>query len=311
MKNLSIIVPCYNEQEVLPISARRLGELLNRLIASESVSINSAIYFVDDGSTDSSWSLIEDLVATSQQFHGIKLSRNRGHQGALLAGLFTAPGDLLVSIDADLQDDIDTIETMIRRHYAGAEIVYGVRGRRDTDSFLKRSTADAYYRILKLFGIEVISHHADFRLMSRRAVEAMKEYTEVNLFVRGIIPQLGFKTDIVAYDRKPRTAGESKYPFQKMAGLAVDGITSFSTVPLRIITFTGLIFAFLSIIVGIWAIATRLFTDRTVPGWASTVIPIFLLGGIQLLSLGIMGEYVSKIYMETKRRPRYIVDKII
>jgi polyisoprenyl-phosphate glycosyltransferase len=200
---------------------------------------------------------------------------------------------------------------MIQRHYAGAEIVYGVRSQRDTDTFFKRSTADAYYRVLKFFGIDIISHHADFRLMSRRAVEAMKEYPEVNLFLRGIIPQLGFKTDIVAYARKLRLAGRSKYPFQKMVGLAIDGIISFTTVPQRVIAFTGIIFALLSLAVGIWAIVIRLFTEKSVPGWASTVIPIFLLGGIQLVSMGVIGEYLGKTYMETKRRPRYIIEKIL
>jgi polyisoprenyl-phosphate glycosyltransferase len=311
IKALSIVVPCYNEQEVLPETARQLGGLLDNLIASQLVTADSAIYFVDDGSNDNTWSLIEDLAKNSSKFHGIKLAHNRGHQNAMLAGILTAPGDILVSIDADLQDDVNTIRTMIQRHYAGAELVYGVRSRRDVDTFFKRNTADAYYRLLRLFGVDIISHHADFRLMSRCAIDALKQYTEVNLFVRGIVPQLGFNTAIVAYERKARFAGESKYPLRKMVGLAVNGITSFTTVPLRFITFTGVALSFLSIMVGIWAIALRLFTDRAVPGWASTVVPMYLLGGVQLLSIGIIGEYLGKTYMETKHRPRYIIEKMI
>jgi glycosyltransferase involved in cell wall biosynthesis len=311
MKALTIVVPCYNEQEVLPETADRLAELLDRLVVSELVTEGSAAYFVDDGSDDNSWPLIEAFALKSPRFHGIKLSHNRGHQNAMIAGIMTAPGDILVSIDADLQDDVDAIETMLRLHYAGIDIVYGVRSKRDTDTFFKRNTADIYYRLLHLFRIDIISHHADFRLMSRRAVDALKEYTEVNLFVRGIVPQLGFKTAVVSYERKPRFAGQSKYPLRKMIALAIDGITSFTTVPLRLITLIGLIVSSLSLMVTVWAIVIRLFTAKALPGWASTVIPTYLLGGIQLLSIGVIGEYLGKIYLETKRRPRYIIEKVI
>jgi polyisoprenyl-phosphate glycosyltransferase len=311
IKALSIVVPCYNEQEVLPETARQLGRLLDHLIASRLVTEDSAIYFVDDGSDDNTWSLIEGFTDNSPRFRGIKLSRNRGHQSALLAGILTAPGDILVSIDADLQDDVDAIGTMIQRYYAGAELVYGVRSGRNADSFFKRNTANAYYRLLRLFGIETILHHADFRLMSRSAIDALKQYTEVNLFVRGIVPQLGFNTAIVAYERRPRFAGETKYPLNKMIGLAADGITSFTTLPLRLITVIGTVISLLALIVGIWAIVIRLFTVDAVPGWASTVIPMYFLGGVQLLSIGIIGEYLGKTYMETKHRPRYIIEKIV
>lgn len=308
---LSIVVPCYNEEAVLPETARRLLELLARLRGAGKISARSTAYFVDDGSRDRTWSLIEDLSRRHRAIGGIRLSRNRGHQNALLAGLFRVPGDVIVSVDADLQDDLNAIDAMIDAHKAGSDIVYGVRGSRGADTVFKRLTAQAYYRLLHIMGVDIVFNHADFRLMSRRAVEALKEFKEVNLFLRGIIPQLGFATTTVHYDRAGRFAGESKYPLVKMLALAVQGITSFSATPLRMITATGLVVSFGALIVTLWALFIRLFTDHAMPGWTSTVVPMYFLGGIQLLSIGVIGEYVAKVYMETKQRPRFLVDKII
>ena len=311
MRNLSIIVPCYNEESVINQTAQKLSDTIDLLIALNLASSESSIYFVDDGSTDRTWSLIEKLATGSARFHGIKLSRNRGQQCALFAGMMNAPGDIIVSIDADLQDDPDAIQSMMRAHYAGADIVYGVRASRNVDSALKRCTALAYYDLLRLFGVELVHNHADFRLLNRRAIDALREYSEVNLFLRGIIPQLGFKTTCVYYERKKRERGVSKYRLGDMIALAVDGITSFSTVPLRLITLVGLAIFALSLIIALWALSIRLFTSQAIPGWASTVIPMYFIGGIQLFSIGVIGEYISKIYLEAKRRPRYIIEKIV
>lgn len=309
--NLSIVVPCYNEQEVLPETAKRLTTLLDDLANREKISAQSCVYFVDDGSKDSTWQLIESIAANQPLFKGIKLSRNRGHQIALLAGLTTAPGDAIISIDADLQDDLAAIEAMIDAHKKGADIVYGVRAQRKTDTFFKRFTAESYYRLLDRLGVEVIFNHADYRLMSRRALDALAEYDETNVFLRGLIPQLGFPTSVVYYDRGERFAGESKYPLRKMLALAWNGVTSFSATPLRFITAMGFIIALASLAVTAWAVGVRLFGDSAVPGWASTVIPLYFLGGIQLLSMGMIGEYVAKTYSESKRRPRYQIEKRI
>jgi glycosyltransferase involved in cell wall biosynthesis len=311
MQNLSIVVPCYNEEQVLPETARRLRLALEELRGKGKVASSSAIYFVDDGSRDRTWALIEDLSAKHGQIHGIKLSRNRGHQNALLAGLFHAAGDAVISVDADLQDDLSAIEAMVDAYDAGAEIVYGVRKDRQTDTLFKRFSAEAYYKLLDAMGVEVVFNHADYRLMGRRAIDALREYGEVNLFVRGIVPLLGYKSTSVFYDRAERFAGESKYPLTKMLALAWQGITSFSATPLRFITALGLSISAASFAVGGWALAARLFDLGTVPGWASTVIPIYFLGGIQMLGIGIIGEYLAKIYMETKGRPRYFVEKIV
>ena len=240
---------------------------------------------------------------------GIKLSRNLGHQNALLAGLLTVKGEVVISVDADLQDDLAAIEEMLDDYAAGYDIVYGVRSSRKTDTFFKNFTAIAYYRLLGIMGVEIIYNHADYRLMSRRVIDALREFGEVNLFLRGIIPQLGFSNTIVYYERADRFAGESKYPLKKMLSLAWQGITSFSNVPLKFITGLGLLVSLISFAVTIWAIWIKLFTELAIPGWASTVLPIYFLGGIQLLCLGIIGEYLAKIYMETKRRPRYIIEK--
>ena len=311
MITLSIVVPCYNEEAVLPETASRLLELIGRLRDAGKVGARSAAYFVDDGSEDETWPLIEELCAQHEAICGIRLSRNRGHQNALMAGLFRAPGDVVVTVDADLQDDLNAIEAMIDAYESGSDIVYGVRRDRRVDTRFKRFTAEAYYRVLKVMGVDVIFNHADYRLMSRRAIDALKEFREVNLFLRGIIPQLGFATAVVHYDRAGRFAGESKYPFVKMLALAVQGITSFSATPLRMITATGLIVSLGTFVVTLWALSAWLFTDAAVPGWTSTVVPMYFLGGIQLLSLGVIGEYVAKTYMETKGRPRYFIEKVV
>ncbi len=308
---LSIVVPCYNEEEVLEETASRLTGLLDRLAAEKKISAASKIYFVDDGSKDRTWELIAQLNETYPSVHGIKLSRNRGHQNALLAGLYTAEGDALVSIDADLQDDVNVIEEMVERFHEGYEIVYGVRKERKTDSFFKRATAEGFYKIMHLMGVDIVFNHADYRLMSRRAVEELKHYHEVNLFLRAMVPMIGFKSTSVYYDRAERFAGESKYPLKKMLSFAWDGITSFSVVPLRLITTTGVLIFVMSIFISLWVLWIKLFTDDAVPGWASTVLPIYFIGGIQVFSIGIVGEYIGKMYMETKRRPRFIIETVI
>lgn len=308
---LGIVVPCYNEEEVLPEAARRLEALLERLERAGVVAAGSRVYFVDDGSRDGTWPLIEELAQRSPRLAGIKLARNRGHQCALLAGLLTAQGDALVSIDADMQDDTEAIADMVDAFAAGNDIVYGVRRSRATDTGLKRGTATLYYRVLHLLGVDIVYNHADFRLMSRRAVEALREYGETNLFLRGIIPQIGYRTTTVHYDRAARFAGESKYPLRKMLALAADGVTSFSPTPLRLIAALGVLISLVSLGMAVWVLWVRLFTDRAVPGWASSTISMYFLGGLQLLSLGVIGEYMSKIYMESKRRPRYVVEKTV
>lgn len=308
---LSIVVPCYNEEAVLPATAQRLGGLIEDLQGRGILSPESRIYFVDDGSKDGTWASIERLSHQWPAVHGIKLSRNRGHQQALLAGLLTVPGEAVISIDADLQDDITAIEAMLAAYVDNHDIVFGVRRRREVDTPFKRFTAEGYYHLLRLMRVEVIFNHADFRLMSRRAIEALGEYHEVNLFLRGIIPQLGFRATTVFYDRAERMAGESKYPLRKMLSLAWEGITSFSTLPLRMITAVGGLVSLGSFMVTLWVLWVHFFTDQGVPGWASTALPIYFLGGIQLLSLGIIGEYLAKMYTEIKARPRYIIDKII
>jgi glycosyltransferase involved in cell wall biosynthesis len=307
---LSVVVPCYNEQEALPQTASALEQLMLGLVARDIVSADSNVWLIDDGSTDGTWALIEILVSRSELFVGVKLSRNRGQQNALLAGLLTADGDAIVSVDADLQDDLGAIESMVATHRAGYEIVYGVRKTRPTDTRFKRWSALAYYRLLQAFGVEIVPNHADFRLLGRDAINALASYPEVNLFLRGIIPQLGFRCTSVLYERQGRIAGDSKYRLREMVWLGLDGITSFSAVPLRMIAALGGIVCLASIAMVIWIIAVRLFTTRALPGWASTTVPIYLLGGLQLLSLGIVGEYVSKIYSEIKRRPRFLIERI-
>jgi glycosyltransferase involved in cell wall biosynthesis len=311
MVTLNLVVPCFNEEEVLPETGRRLLVLLDRLAEQAVVAPDSAVTFIDDGSHDRTWPAIESLHARDARVRGIKLSRNRGHQNALLAGLLTAPGDVLVSLDADLQDDLDAIPRMIEKYRAGAEIVFGVRARRDSDTWFKRASAHAYYRVLRHFGVDVLPDHADFRLMSRRALDALCDFSEVNLFLRGIIPLLGFRTAVVEYERHARFAGCSKYPLATMLALAFDGVTSFSSRPLQWSTRIGAVVSVGSLALGLWALFVRLFTDKAVPGWASTVIPLYFLGGVQMLFLGVIGGYISRIYTETKRRPRFIIEKTL
>jgi len=308
---LTVVVPCYNEDEVLPEAANRLGTLLADLIRSGDIDQASHILFVDDGSKDMTWQLIETFALKNKTFKGLKLSRNKGHQYALLAGLHTAEGDAVVSIDADLQDDVNAITQMLLNFKTGDDVVYGVRNKRTSDSFLKRFTAESYYNLLGKMGVDLVHNHADFRLLSRPALEALKCYGEVNLFIRGVIPTLGFQSSIVEYTRDKRFAGSSKYPVTKMISLAINGITSFSPVPLRMISALGFFVSFASLLLIIWALGVRFFDPEAVPGWASSVIPIYFIGGIQLLSLGIVGEYISKIYSEVKKRPRFIIERSI
>ena len=308
---LCIVVPCYNEEEVLEETCGRLLALLTTVTATGQISPASRICFVDDGSTDRTWALIESLAGKDRRITGIKLSRNRGHQNALLAGLLTAEGDAIISVDADLQDDIDAIPRMIEQLTRGADIVFGVRSRRDNDSVFKRVTANAFYRLMNWLGAQTIYNHADFRLMSRRAVEALRQYREVNVFLRGIVPLVGFPTAVVEYERSQRLAGTSKYPLRKMISFALEGLTSFSVVPLRIITFMGTLVFLITFGLGVWVLYVRLFTDLAVPGWASTMLPMFFLGGVQILCLGVMGEYLGRLYQEMKARPRYIIEKKI
>jgi len=311
LPRLAIVVPCYDEEEALPHTARRLIALLERLRKDARIAVDSRIMFVDDGSRDRTWQLIEGLSREDGRIGGIKLSRNRGHQNALLAGLFTADGDVLVSIDADLQDDIEIIEEMLKQHAQGAQVVYGVRDDRTTDGMFKRASALGFYRMIHALGVESVYNHADFRLMSRRAVDALKDFGEVNLFLRGIVPLIGFQSSVVYYARTERVAGVSKYPLRKMLGLALDAVTSFSVVPLRMISALGVIVFLFSVGMGIWTLWVRLFTERAVPGWTSTLLPIYALGGLQILCVGILGEYMGKVYQETKRRPRYIIEKVL
>jgi polyisoprenyl-phosphate glycosyltransferase len=301
---LTIVVPCYNEEDVLPETTRRLDLLLADEIASGMIAADSCVYLVDDGSKDRTWELIEELRESSSRFGGVKLSRNCGHQNALMTGLLVAPGDVLVTVDADLQDDLNAIHDMLRAAVAGADIVYGVRRMRAHDTPMKRLTARLYYRLLQVMKVEIVFDHADYRLMTRRAVEALRQYGETNLFLRALIPQLGFKTSIVTYDRNERFAGTSKYSVPKVVGLAIDGVTSFSTRPLRIATIAGSCISVLSVALTLWALYLKLVLNVAIPGWASIVVPIYLISGVQLVCVGIMGEYIGKMYLETKRRPR-------
>jgi len=309
---LYIVVPCYNEEEVLPETSKRLNIKLNTLIEGGKISKESRILFVDDGSKDKTWQLIYDLCNENDIFAGIKLAHNRGHQNALLAGLMKAKeyADMVISMDADLQDDIDVVDKFIDEYYNGSDIVYGVRSSRKKDTFFKRSTALAYYRILQKMGVDIVYNHADYRLMSKRALNALEQFKEVNLFLRGIVPIIGYKTSTVEYERSERFAGESKYPLKKMLSFAVDGITSFSVKPIRLITSLGFIIFILSLIMLIYSIIIKIIGHAD-SGWASIICSIWMIGGIQLLSLGIIGEYIGKIYNETKARPRFIIEEFI
>ena len=309
MTTLGILVPCFNEEEVLEETTARLLGLLDRLQKAGRINPGSRVYYIDDGSNDGTWRLIEGLSKKHPRVAGIKLSRNMGHQNALLAGLFTAQGDILVSIDADMQDDVDAIEKMLDEYNNGAAIVYGVRENRSSDTRFKRLTAHCFYHSMEFLGVDLVFNHSEFRLMSRVAVEALKNFDEVNLFLRGIVPLIGYKSAIVRYTRNPRISGQSKYPLKKMLSFALEGITSFSVFPLRFISATGFLIFILSMFMGIYVLCIKLFTEQAVPGWASTVLPIYFLGGIQIMFIGILGEYLGNIYKEVKRRPRYIIEK--
>lgn len=305
----AIIVPCYNEEGVVEDSMPYLNSLVKRLVYTGKISEDSAIICVDDGSKDRTWNIIENLAATNRYITGIKLSRNVGHQNAILAGISAAADyDVTITIDADLQDDIDIIELMIDKYNEGCEIVYGVRKNRQNDSFFKKQSANIFYNLMKNSGTDVIPNHADFRLMSRKAVSYLLEFRERNLFLRGIVPLIGFKSDMVYYDRKPRLKGNSKYPTVKMIGFAIEGITSFSVRPIRMIFTVGVIFLIITLSVAVYVLISIL-QGKTYPGWASLMLSIWFIGSLLLISLGIIGEYVSKIYLEVKDRPRFIIEK--
>lgn len=309
---LYMVIPCYNEEEVLPETAKELQKKISYLIEKKEIDDCSRIVFVNDGSTDDTWKLIEELHQSNKVFSGINLSRNCGHQNALLAGLLTAKkeADVMISMDADLQDDIEAIDAMIKSYHAGNDIVYAARNKRETDTFFKRFSAESFYKLMNSMGSETVFNHADYRLMSKRAVEGLEQYKEVNLFLRGIVPMIGYPSDIVYFERKKRFAGKSKYPLGKMLSFAVEGITSLSIQPMRMITALGLGVFSVSILILIYSLV-RHFNGSTIVGWTSIALSIWAIGGLILLSLGIMGEYIGKIYLETKERPRYIVQEFL
>ena len=313
MKNiLYMVIPCYNEEEVLHETAKRLQEKLSALIESKKISEDSRIVFVNDGSIDSTWKIICDLHAQDKIFSGINLSKNRGHQNALLAGLMTAKNfaDIVISMDADLQDDINAVDEMIEKYFGGADIVYGVRNKRKTDTFFKRFSAESFYKLMNILGCDIIFNHADYRLMSKRALEGMAQFSEVNLFLRGLVPMIGYKSDIVYYERAERFAGESKYPLKKMLFFAFQGITSLTIEPIRMITTLGFVIFMISLLMIFW-IFYQHFVGNTITGWSSILASIWFIGGLAIFSIGIVGEYIGKIYLETKHRPRYIISEFL
>ncbi len=311
-ETLYIVIPCYNEELVISETVRRLTEKLDSMVEHGLIKENSRIMLVNDGSKDNTWNIIEELYSSNKYVTGISLSRNRGHQNALLAGLFEAAkySDMVVSMDADLQDDIEVLDDFVKKYYEGCQIVYGVRKNRKKDSFFKRTTALAFYKMMNMLGVELVYNHADYRLMSKRAIHELENYKEVNLFLRGIVPMIGFQTGTVAYDRGERFAGESKYPLGKMIYFALDGITSTTIKPIRMITAMGFITALISLVFLIYFIVIH-FLGKTVAGWTTTVVLVCLFGGLQIMCIGVVGEYVGKIYLETKKRPRYIVQDIL
>ena len=311
-KIIWLVIPCYNEQEVLPETSRQLEEIMRGLIKKDKISDKSKIAFVNDGSKDNTWNIITDLHEKNPMFTGINLAHNKGHQNALLAGLMTAKdyADAAISLDADLQDDVGVIEQFIDKFNEGKDVVYGVRSTRATDTVFKRSTAHAFYKLMKAMGADTLQDHADYRLMSKRALEGLAKYKEVNLFLRGIVPMIGYETDVVYYERHERFAGESKYPLKKMLSFAVDGITSCSVKPIRMITSLGTLVFTISIVMLIYFLIVWLL-GHTVQGWTTIVISLWGIGGLILLSLGIIGEYVGKRYMEVKERPRFIIEKLL
>lgn len=309
---LYLVVPCYNEEAVLPETARQLESALQSLIDSGRCGASSRILFVNDGSKDRTWALIEELHRTQPHVCGLSLSRNRGHQNALLAGLMAARevADCAISLDADLQDDISVLPEFLDKFHDGCDVVYGVRKKRETDTLFKRTTAQGFYKFMQLMGVDVVYNHADYRLMSRRALDGLAEYREVNLFLRGIVPLIGYRSDYVYYDRHERFAGESKYPLKKMLSFAIDGITSFSVKPLKVISNLGILISVLSVFGLLYALISKL-VGAAVSGWTAIVASIWLLGGVQLLCLGVVGTYVGKIYSEVKARPRYRIDQLL
>ncbi len=308
---LHIVSPCYNEQEVLPEIGKRIFALLTNMINEGQIDENSKIVLVDDGSKDNTWNEISKLSENSDKFIGLKLSRNCGHQNALLAGLMYSKNkaDCVISIDADLQDDINVIPEFVKKFTEGCDVVYGVRKKRDKDTLFKRATAQGFYKFMNKMGVKVVYNHADYRLMSRRALEGLEQYKEVNLFLRGIVPLIGYKSDFVYYDRNERFAGESKYPLKKMFALAWDGITSFSTKPIRFVWLSGILIFLISILISIYALISK-FLGVSVSGWTSILISVWALGGIQLFSIGLIGEYIGKVYKESKARPKYHIEEI-
>lgn len=309
---LYLVIPCYNEEAVLHETAKQLLVKMNSMFDRGMISRESKIMFVNDGSKDKTWEIIRELHESNPIYSGVKLSRNKGHQNALLAGLMTAKekADMAISLDADLQDDVDVIDKMVEKYYEGNDVVYGVRSARDTDTFFKKFTAEGFYKIMQAMGVEIVFNHADYRLMSKRALEGLSEFREVNLFLRGIVPLIGYKSDIVTYERHERFAGESKYPLKKMLAFATDGITSFSIKPIRMITTCGFLIFAISLIMLIYFLVVH-FMGRTVHGWTSTIVSIWAIGGLQLLAIGIVGEYIGKIYLETKARPKYIIETVL
>lgn len=307
---LYVVIPCYNEEEVLAVTTEKLTEKLNKMIKDKLISKDSKIMYVNDGSKDTTWELICEFNKENKFVTGVNLSRNRGHQNALLAGLMTAKeyADIVISMDADLQDDINVMDKMVKEYNSGCDIVYGVRSARKTDTWFKRTTAEGFYKFMAKLGVEIVYNHADYRLMSKRALNELEKFKEVNLFLRGIIPLIGFKTSKVEYERNERFAGESKYPLKKMLNFAWDGITSFSVKPLRIICTLGFVILFASIIIMLYSLIRKL-TGNTVDGWSFLAISIWFIGGLQMISIGIIGEYVGKMYNETKQRPRFIISE--
>ena len=309
---LYLVIPCYNEEEALFETERRLTEKLRSMIKSGTISEKSRIAFVDDGSKDQTWNMIQTMYRENELVVGIKSSRNRGHQNTLLEGMLTVLDDcdMVITMDADLQDDIEAIDSFVEKYYGGCDIVYGVRSKRKTDTWFKRVTAQGFYKIMAFLGVRIIYNHADYRLMSHRAVKELGKFKEVNLFLRGIVPMIGFQSDVVAYERNKRFAGKSKYPFRKMLAFAMDGITSLSIKPIRFITGMGILLFTISVLF-LFYITIGYFMGRAVQGWATIVTSIWAIGGLELLAIGIIGEYIGKIYMETKERPRFIVEEYL
>ena len=308
MDILYLVIPCYNEEEVLPETSRQLKEKLLSLIEKGEVSEKSRIMFVNDGSKDKTWDIISQLHNEDKIFQGVCLSRNRGHQNALLAGLMLAKDycDISISLDADLQDDINAVDEMVAQYHNGFDVVYGVRNSRETDTVFKKTTAEGYYKAMKLMGADIVFNHADYRLMSKRALDGLASFKEINLFLRGIVPMIGYPSTNVYYARKERFAGESKYPLKKMLAFAWEGITSLSIKPIHMITWFGAMVFVVSIIILIWSLVRHIM-KKTVAGWTSTLMSIWAIGGIQIFSIGMIGEYIGKVYLETKERPRYII----